>query len=329
MKFNDTRIFISAGYEWGGVQTNSKRELTDTNKRNMSLGLKDMHCLYPGDLNPFLRKPLFLIVDSDNSSAFSRLPRNFGQPLLVLMSPEEYPSPFHDHHKGSLFTLFLHSPLTAICYVSNIIELPVQLWQKGNAHIDRFLTEAGRLLAHSRNLDPVYLSFYGDDFLRLIMLRYIFCCVVLRMHRLFKVRNSHPEPKEMLTRIVCTIHPYWPTLPYSLIIGSQLFSTCSSSNARKWNFRASGPAKSDTWFGSHARYPITFWWSHRGFGVSDANVADVSNVPNVANVSNASNVSNAPNVSNAANGSNGPNAANASMTTTESVGLSIYHGYYG
>lgn len=39
--------------------------------------------------------------------------------------------------------------------------------------------------------DPVYLQFFGDDFLRLILLRYVFCDVVLHLHRSFKVDNSN------------------------------------------------------------------------------------------------------------------------------------------
>lgn len=150
--------------------------------------LKDPNCLYPGDLYPFTRKPFFLIVDSDNSNAFQHIPRYFGQPFLILMSPEEAPPPFHDQqHKGSLFTLFLHCPLTAICLISNIIEVPIQLWEKAQQHIDIFLSEAGRLLVHSRSVDPVYLQFSGDDFMRVIILRFIFCTMVSRMHRLFRV----------------------------------------------------------------------------------------------------------------------------------------------
>lgn len=104
------------------------------------------------------------------------------------MSPEEAPPPFHDQqHKGSLFTLFLHCPLTAICLISNIIEVPVQLWEKAQQHIDHFLTEAGRLLVRSRSVDPVFLHFYGDDFLRVLILRFLFCSMVIRMHRLFRV----------------------------------------------------------------------------------------------------------------------------------------------
>ena len=107
------------------------------------------------------------------------------------MSPEESPAPFHDQAiKGSLFTLFLHCPLTALCLVSNIIELSIQLWERAQQVVDRFLAEAGRLLVRSRATDAAYIQFYADDFLRLLTLRYVFCAVVLRMHRLFRVKLS-------------------------------------------------------------------------------------------------------------------------------------------
>ena len=48
--------------------------------------------LHPGDLYPYTRKPLFLIVDSDNSSAFQHFPNLFGQPVVCLLSPEQVPS---------------------------------------------------------------------------------------------------------------------------------------------------------------------------------------------------------------------------------------------
>uniref|UniRef100_A0A8C9EP92 Suppressor of cancer cell invasion n=1 Tax=Pavo cristatus TaxID=9049 RepID=A0A8C9EP92_PAVCR len=62
----------SAGpYDFGGVLTNSNRDVINgdaIHKRNQSY--KEMHCLHPGDLYPFTRKPLFIIVDSSNSVAY-------------------------------------------------------------------------------------------------------------------------------------------------------------------------------------------------------------------------------------------------------------------
>lgn len=36
--------------------------------------------------------------------------------------------------------------------------------------------------------DQAYLQFYGDEFLRLLMIRFVFCCTTLRLHKLFRVR---------------------------------------------------------------------------------------------------------------------------------------------
>ena len=55
-------------------------------------------------------------------------------------------------HKGSLYTLFLHSPLSAFCFVTNIVDIPIHMWDKCLAYIDRFLTEASRLLTRSRGI---------------------------------------------------------------------------------------------------------------------------------------------------------------------------------
>jgi hypothetical protein len=87
-------------------------------------------CLYPADLIPFTRKPLFLIVDSNNSSAFQQMsPNLFDQPLMCLLSPTMYPSSVQDKSEiGSLFTLFLHTPLLAFCSVSDIGNLDQDKW---------------------------------------------------------------------------------------------------------------------------------------------------------------------------------------------------------
>lgn len=76
------------GYDLGGVLTSSKRD--GEHKKQ-----KEAHCLYPGDLYPFTRRPLFVIVDSDNSFVFQHIPRYFGQPLVTLMSPQDTPPAFH------------------------------------------------------------------------------------------------------------------------------------------------------------------------------------------------------------------------------------------
>jgi hypothetical protein len=52
----------------GGVATaiNQQRKAAEKDSDNTAL----VHCLHPHDLLPFCRKPLFVVVDSTNSSAF-------------------------------------------------------------------------------------------------------------------------------------------------------------------------------------------------------------------------------------------------------------------
>jgi len=60
---------ILAGYS-GGVATNSRRGTGVAEKSDSNDQSALVHCLHPNDLLPFTRKPLFLIVDSNNSTAF-------------------------------------------------------------------------------------------------------------------------------------------------------------------------------------------------------------------------------------------------------------------
>ena len=183
-------------YDCGGVFTCSKRE-TDgivQQKSSSDSKFKELHCIYPGDLYPFTRKPLFLIVDSDNSVVFANMTSLFGQPLVVLMSPVELPLHYQQEHgRGSLFTLFLHCPLMGLCVICSVCDVPMLLWERCQALIDRFMVEASILCSRSKNLDPTYLKFFCDDFLRLILLRYMFCCTVLQSHRAFKSEAQLPS----------------------------------------------------------------------------------------------------------------------------------------
>lgn len=49
----------------------------------------------------------------------------------------------------------------------------------------------------------MYIMFMGDDYLRLLLLRFVFCEVTLRLHRAFRARSqqtraSPPLPDEIL-----------------------------------------------------------------------------------------------------------------------------------
>ena len=150
------------GYDMGGVLMSPKRDVEPSNNKN-SGQYKEHCCLYPGDLFPFTRRPTFLIVDSDNSLAFSSIPHYFDMPLVVLMSPQDTPPMFQEYctHKGSLFTLFLHSPLAAFCFVTNIIDVPIKLWDKCLTYVERFMSEASRLLTRCRGVGELTFKSFG------------------------------------------------------------------------------------------------------------------------------------------------------------------------
>ena len=109
--------------------------------------------LYPGDLYPFLRKPLMLVIDSENSSAFAHFPCLFGQPLVALLSPPQMPVALSARRResGGLFTLFLHSPLAAFCFVCGVRSMPVALWDRCQATVHKFLLATCRLFLQSHD----------------------------------------------------------------------------------------------------------------------------------------------------------------------------------
>lgn len=185
--------FTSQGNRASSVLAGQHPQRANALRSSNSMHFKQLNCLHPGDLYPFTRKPLFLILDSNNSCSYQHMPRHFGQPLLILMSPTQYPDPFNDNTKGSLFTLFLNCPLTALCLISNIIELPESIWREASYYIDKFNIELGSLLLQSRLIEPHILTFCQDDFLRLLIFRYIFCFMIMKLHRLFRDSNYYPR----------------------------------------------------------------------------------------------------------------------------------------
>ncbi|XP_055910169.1 protein SCAI isoform X2 [Eupeodes corollae] len=216
--FSTTKHPEDYGYELGGLATSVKRDGVDSGIACRGKSYKENHCLYPGDLYPFTRRPLFIIIDSDNSFVFQHIPRYFGQPLVILMSPQDVPPAFQTdvQHHGSLFTLFLHSPLTALCYVCNVGDVPIHHWERCQTYVDRFITEASRLVTRCRideieqgigYIDSSYVQFFGDDFLRTLMLRFVFCDVVLRLHRGFCGRHMRPRCEPPLPSNELLEHP--------------------------------------------------------------------------------------------------------------------------
>jgi len=156
--------------------------------------------LYPSDLVPLTRKPLVVIVDSDNSHVFLELAeeeRRFGQPLVILMSPETLnyggssaSSSQMTSSRGSIFSLFLHCPLAGLCAVAGVKSLTLSTWNQLEHLLNIFFSEVFEKVksefSEERNWE-VYLKLFGDDFLRLIILRFLFCQLVFEMHKDFQV----------------------------------------------------------------------------------------------------------------------------------------------
>uniref|UniRef100_A0ACB8F0Q6 Uncharacterized protein n=1 Tax=Sphaerodactylus townsendi TaxID=933632 RepID=A0ACB8F0Q6_9SAUR len=211
-KANGTQYGTSSGpYDFGGVLTNSNRDVINgdaIHKRNQSY--KEMHCLHPGDLYPFTRKPMFIIVDSSNSVAYKNFTNLFGQPLVCLLSPTTYPKALQDQsQRGSLFTFFLNNPLMAFLFVSGLSSMRRGLWDKCHDYLRKINRDIAQLLTHSRSIDQAFLQFFGDEFLRLLLTRFVFCSATMRMHKIFRQETrNYPESYPQLPRDETVENPH-------------------------------------------------------------------------------------------------------------------------
>ncbi|KAE9463020.1 hypothetical protein C3L33_05072, partial [Rhododendron williamsianum] len=128
--------------------------------------LSGVDSIYPCDFVPFTRKPLFIVVDSDNSKAFK--------------------ADSSRHPSGSLFTSFLTAPLQAFCLLLGISGPDVdtvRYVQQSGGLLSSLLNDWGSMLAASDTLDPVWAQGLSDPFLRRLLLRYIlnsWLCLVVR-----------------------------------------------------------------------------------------------------------------------------------------------------
>ncbi|KAJ2163411.1 hypothetical protein GGH15_004477 [Coemansia sp. RSA 562] len=168
----------------GGIATSRRGQGDSTHDRTTDLLINTVH---PADLVPFTRKPLFLIVESSCSSTYSNMPNLFNQPMLALLSPTMYPI----HMNSGIYTFFLHSPLVAFCALSQITTMDAIRW----AHVDRLFGEFEDCVWEfvSQVSDTRVRRFFGDDFLRQIVVRHVVCCVVLGMHREFTRKEHLPQ----------------------------------------------------------------------------------------------------------------------------------------
>ncbi|KAG0187326.1 hypothetical protein DFQ28_006511 [Apophysomyces sp. BC1034] len=178
--YTDPRI---QGYN-GGVSTGQRKPTTEKSETSVT---PSIHCLHPADLVPFTRKPLFLIVDSSSSVAFKTIPNIFDQPIMCLFSPVEYPSSVQDKSEiGSLFTLFLHTPLLGYCSVSDIGNLDQEKWDECVNMVSMMEKKIGDMLLTDLGVDLHVKRFMTDDFLYTFIVRFVLCGIILRCHSSFK-----------------------------------------------------------------------------------------------------------------------------------------------
>ncbi|KAL9670252.1 hypothetical protein QQ045_007803 [Rhodiola kirilowii] len=141
--------------------------------------------LYPGDLIPFTRKPLFIIIDSDNSHAFKVLHgAERGETAALLLSPLRSffkNSSSSDTMNGSQFTFFLTAPVLAFYQLVglSLSDLDMDVYTEAEKILSVAFSEWEVLLCTSTELDLVWAQVLSDPFIRRLILRFIFCRSVL------------------------------------------------------------------------------------------------------------------------------------------------------
>uniref|UniRef100_A0A7C9ASF5 Protein SCAI n=1 Tax=Opuntia streptacantha TaxID=393608 RepID=A0A7C9ASF5_OPUST len=200
-----------------------------------SRGHEGSNFVYPSDLLPFTRRPLFIVIDSESSGAFKMLNgAEKGEPAAMLLSPRSLPPmPTGDsswHANGSLFTLFLTAPIQALCLLLGFSGSDVQVdaYEKVNRLLSSSLSDWGLTLASSGILDPVWSQVFCDPFLRRILLRFIFCRAVLT---LYAPTQKKPEfIPQCLPSLPESVHPSAPAIQSTILQIADALDAASSFN---------------------------------------------------------------------------------------------------
>lgn len=181
--------------------------------------------LYPSDILPFTRRPLFIIIDSDSSFIFESISgEERGEQAILLLSPSMQPvedkgvtstsSSSSSNSSGNMFTFFLTAPLLAFC---RVIETSSKNMSKANYEqteklLATLIAEWGNALDLAP-LDPIWARVLGDPFLRQLTCRFIFCRAVFGLHSKYRDKVEYmprccpPLPEELLpsSKVVETV----------------------------------------------------------------------------------------------------------------------------
>lgn len=198
-----------------------------------SRGNEGSNFIYPSDLLPFTRRPLFIVIDSESSRSFKILSGSEkGEPAVMLLSPKSSPPTSSGewawHINGSLFTIFLTAPIQAFCLLLGFAGSDIQMDVFENA--DKLLSSAfndwGLTLATSGTLDPVWCQVFCDPFLRRLLLRFIFCQAVLTLYV-----PTHKKPEfipECMPSLPEYVHPTSPAIQSTILQIANVFDAASS-----------------------------------------------------------------------------------------------------
>ncbi|KAM0863403.1 hypothetical protein ACQ4PT_044609 [Festuca glaucescens] len=176
---------------------NSKED----NEPSLWLGCREgegSNCIYPCDLIPFTRRPLFLVIDSSVSYAFKSIHgAEKGETAAMLLSPSSRSSAVgfsadSTRQSGSQFTMFLTAPVQAFCFLigKNGLDIDKESYNKAEELLSLSLDDWATTLVASSSLDSVWIEVLGDPLLRRLLLRFIFCRATLS---LLKASNNKAE----------------------------------------------------------------------------------------------------------------------------------------
>lgn len=108
-------------------------------------------------------------------------------------------------------------------------------------------------------LESSYLQFFGDDFLRLLLLRYVFCDVVLHLHRGFRSRQYRPRCQPPLPEAELLEHPSLQHLVLDLAAHLEVRTHFMDNHEIDWS-RAFSSWRCAVFGGARGK-----WRRHRGY----------------------------------------------------------------
>ncbi|XP_057541841.1 uncharacterized protein LOC130820470 [Amaranthus tricolor] len=200
-RYSENKVFLSGNHDQNMSKKGYLSGYYDNSLCLSPRGIGGSSNLYPGDLLPFTRRPLFFIIDSDNSHAFKIIHGSErGEPSALLLSPLrpsfKNPPNVDAIENGSQFTLFLTSPLLAFCQLVGLSESDreTDTYDEAENIIANALAKWEVMLCSSTKIDLVWAQVLPDPFLRRIILRFIFCRAVLTLFHPAETRESYiPE----------------------------------------------------------------------------------------------------------------------------------------